>query len=365
MLIVINPNIEVEWESLSNDFLDKLEWVLLQHSIGNHYIFMPRSAANFFEKKLHSLSRKSKEIISQLKSQSDDGVAIKKKILVSIEIISTTSPCLPRCIKNGDKTIWQLSLLDAVNWLSERTKLISEGLDDTALYEQAAKCYAIKEDLPINNIALSHEITGGCGGAPSIIDQKIKEKTSPILLILDSDKLSPSHTGHPSLLKCKKRQKDEVVYYFKELRARELENIIPLSFIEESILKLDEDNHRDSLVNGVDVLKKFNQTNGVHYLYLDIKNGTCFNRVITQGIAVSDFFSTVPAFEGCSCANKVCKGKISPPLGTNIITIVRDYLQNDPLRRNDKRVMPGLPLDWIEAGELVYSMGFANKTRTL
>lgn len=364
MLVFIEPSHKDEWIDLEKNTLDYFEDLIQQHTRNSHFIAASRRTITFLEKSLGNLSRRSKEILNQIKSQSLEHQAVMNQLRCRIEINSPSLPVVPERTLEGDVVIWKVSLLDASTWLSQPSSLFGENLGDAEVYEHAGKQFAVKNGLPPKSLFLTHGITGGCGSAPDVVERKMKEKLSPVILVLDSDKLTPDHVGSASIKKCHGMQSAPGnIFCFRHIEKRELENAIPMSILEKAILDQPPSPDRDKIIKNLDLLKNMQSSHPNHYNYIDLKAGTCNGKTKAAGNTVEDFFSTAPILKGCTSCKGGCTGIISPPLVENILKWVCEFMGKVSPQSIANDLSGDDSFEWLDIGASVYSMGFHNRVR--
>jgi hypothetical protein len=298
--------------------------------------------------------------LRQLSAQSDDALALHRRLKLSVEIRSIDGGEL---FVESDKDIirWVIDLKNSAKWFSSPLRLIGENLDDASAYFESARHYCAINSIAPSMRRATLEITGGCGNADRILNARISDELSPILCIIDSDRLLPN--GSAAIDKCTRIEATaRAVVKFIAVEQRELENLLPNSFVEGAILELDRSSDRDNLLDNLKILRELRQSNCSLYDYVDIKNGTCVSWVESKGEPLTSHYSNAKLVQACNCSAH-CKGKYSPALFENVLGKALKYMNN--LSAGEIRSMMGTEdaVAWRKLGENTFAMAVANNAR--
>lgn len=363
MLINISEGFLVGLTDVGDAFVEKFEELIFQHVRSFHYVSSTRKVAKEIAKILDDrLSQKSKNALIQISSQSDSSLALLKKMKFYMEIRHCGTDSLV-IEKNSDVQIWVCCIAYASQWCSHPVKIIGENISDGKACLEAGRHFSIINSYPDRMQRATLEMSGGCGDADTVLDQRLSDALAPVLCFVDSDKLCQNHEGSPAIKKCseliEKKSGIAVFYYTK---TRELENILPFKYIKLAVEELDTSFSRDSILDNLIDLKKIRDTSPNLYSYIDLKLGTCSNWVSRQTLDTISHYKMAKKIKPCSCGNE-CEGLISPPVMKIILDKVIDRMKTGSPKEIKTYVNDVDDSDWLNFGEIVFSMTVANIIR--
>jgi hypothetical protein len=323
---------------------------------------------------------------------------IRDELFTYIEVLGkTTTPIIDRL---DGKYIIKLPITffcDSYN--IQKTILLCENLEDAKFYDFIAMAYKHHIEMP-NLLTKFEEVNGGGDTTALVYKQKAsstKDERRLVLCILDSDKVAPHssrgstankvrtfHENKCSLLESLASMKYHI------LESRELENIIPFTYIQKAF---DRDVNK---LQVIDSLQKFhhNSTRGQDtnleqaYLFLDIKEGTSLNKIISklqdskdkifwEEIAKKIINNYLNCLANESCNETILKDSkhskdkkflcspcsISLGLGSQTLDKINEWIANNEKNTLAEDVWNHLSLsqqsEWEKIGRLLVSWGAA------
>jgi len=363
MLILLHDSLAINVNLLTQEDVFHLEDILLLHSKLLHYVAATRRTAISLSKGLLGrLSIRAQAALNTISTQSADLDSLINVSRFYVEVRARELAGLTIEEINSSKK-WICSLSYAAAKLSQPLKIIGENLTDVKIFCSAGRHYAIVNNLNPRMQCSISEMTGGCGNASDVLTQRISDGISPVLCIIDSDKLSPENADSASIVKCKNViVKMQGISYFHPLHERELENVIPLHFIHKAILELDPSADRDSILDRASILDDIYKESRSIYKYIDLKKGTCKSWVKEKKL--SKFYKKEKIRYKCSC--KVdCEGFISPPIFEDLLVKTAEYFEEYSEKDLREAPMENINSSWIDLGSMVFAMALSNKVRSI
>lgn len=256
---------------------------------------------------------------------------------------------IPACIY--DKALF-FSIDNAINidW-GRGAHLLCENLSDCRLYKLIGKYYIAKNHLNAQNISFIDE-SGGGSSTDAMLKKLVSEDCVPTLCLLDSDYNyaplpnldMPEYGKTYNLFSNAVDELEDRGYgnsfYYYVLEAREIENLIPLTVLENLNIRNCED--------CIDLLKKLQFIdNGQPILFYDFKKGI---NIEIDSIATR-YWSNIFSQAGISDDKKVF-GKISKKL----LNVAVEHLENIG-NLCELQVENYLTELWHKIGKLIFSWG--------
>lgn len=362
MLIFLHDSLTTNINLLTEKDIFHLDDILLLHSKFIHYVAATRRTANLLSKGLLGrLSVRAQEALNTISTQSADSVSLIKTSRFYVEIRERELAGLT--VEEGISSVkWICNLSYAAVNLSQPSKIIGENLTDVKIFRSAGKHYAIANKINPKMQYFIAEMTGGSGNAADVLTERISDGISPVLCVIDSDRLSPDNSGSACVGKCKKViTRMRGISYFYPLPERELENVIPLRFLHEAILKLDLSEDRDSILERASILSDLYTESRAVYKYVDLKKGTCRSWINEKGL--SKFYKKEKIRYKCNCKID-CEGFISPPIFDDLLIKTSEYFDECSEKNLREIPMESTNQSWIDLGAIVFSMALSNQIRT-
>ena len=364
MLINITQKFTENLEHVNEKFIEEFEELISIHRKMNHYISITRKISkNILEAIGDRISERTKLSINQISGQSDSSISILKNIEYHIEI----RYCYPTGLVTesiGGNIRWVCSVEYVNQWCSQPLRIIGEHITDGKTCLEAAKHYSILNSLPHRMQKATIEMSGGCGNADAVLEERLTDATAPILCAIDSDKLTGNHNGSPAISKCKKLiDRKPGIAIFQYTNAREFENILPLNYVREAIQKMDNTLDRDGILENIGKLTILKKLRKPIYEHIDLKNGTCKTWINSQSKDVKLHYADIPILGPCKC-NKDCTGIISPPIIQTVLDKTLELMQKSSRKEIEKFIDADEDIAWLAIGRSVFSMALSNNARS-
>lgn len=270
---------------------------------------------------------------------------------------------------------WNTSL----QWIADRgtvpeSSVVVENHHDYDLFLYAAKQY--QEEFYTKKFSVSiRAIAGGGSQTPVVYDRALRDQNEFVLCIIDSDKICPSQTGSQMTSDCSRLHSNKLstwVTHFSSLPVREVENIIPVTLIEDMLAKTAS---AQQPIANFDELKEFirQQENKSYWYYLDLKEGTKISSLSLGNCAsfwqqvARDRLSRRHANNSC-LSSLTCRCSshclIVPGISNNLLAMMISYLDPDNSRKSSKELWSRAKTShnfthWEEVGRLVSLWGMA------
>lgn len=369
MLLIIDPSVLDADLALDNDACHGITEIFAAVHRGEHYALGSRDTlANLAT--CGSLSLATRRTISTVLANLPTLGSISTQILTRIRVTHGKVKIRRRSGENE----WEVSLCEVGVIGVRKAVLITENLDDAKAYEHAAKQYLVSKRMQ-GHVAL--ERAGGGGSTtPSCLENHALNEGRWCLCITDSDRICPTDNMDVTAKKCSDiTTRDLVIAQHFDLQAREVENVIPMTFIAESI----PDTHRDAWDWHIGKLLEIRPD--AHF-YCDIKDGVTLRKVYSypknspkrsywEGIA-GDLIRSAAIDSGCAkdgnCSKEAgshCQCYVTRGFGGKLLEGVLTFLDGrtvhkseEMTRRDENRQQ------WMNIGQFVFEWSCApRKTR--
>ena len=363
MLVNITETFLKGLEDVDDNFLDGFQDLISQHVKLFHYVCATRKVAKTIQEVLgNRLNARVKKALIQIAAQSDSSLTLLKTVKCYLELRQCGVDGLLVEESNGKK-IWVCSVAYANQWLYHPLKIVGENISDGEACLIAGRHFSVINRYSDRMQKATLEMSGGCGNADTVLSHRLDDAIAPILCVLDSDKLSPTHEGSPAIKKCTDliaKKLGIASFYFTP--ARELENILPLEYLNATVDSLDLSPDRDFLLDNMTKLAYLRVNSPVIYQYIDLKNGTCAKWVAKQSKATIDHYAAFDPLLPCNCAED-CSGKISPPILKALLDKAIFRMKTGSPAEVKKFLDVNKDSSWLEFGSIVFSMSIANNIR--
>ncbi|HEV6966165.1 hypothetical protein [Roseateles sp.] len=131
-------------------------------------------------------------------------------------------------------TTWELPIETIGQIGISKAVLVAENLNDAHLFEHAALQYKARGKL-FGAISIT-KLGGGGSTTPDCLNDHVTKEKRWVLCISDSDRLHPEQSMDLTAQKCAAIAATfGTVCEYQDIKAREIENIIPFKFLEEAI----------------------------------------------------------------------------------------------------------------------------------
>lgn len=152
------------------------------------------------------------------------------------EIVSRINVTYGKAVacKKIDASTWEVPLKELGLYSVKKIALITENLVDANAFEHAAKQYQASKRIP-GQVALE-KLGGGGSTTPQLLESLANNEHRWCLCITDSDRLYPDAPMDSTAQKCKAiSEKESIIAKHIDIEFREIENIMPIVFLEEVI----------------------------------------------------------------------------------------------------------------------------------
>jgi hypothetical protein len=363
MLINISEGFLVGLEDVNDNFVDSFQDLISQHVKSFHYVCATRKVIKEIELSLGDrLSSRVKNALVQIAAQSDSSLTLLKSMKCYLELRQCGVDGL-LVEENAGVKIWVCSVAYANQWLSHPVKIIGENISDGEACLIAGRHFSVVNRYPERMQKATLEMSGGCGDADTVLSHRLDDAIAPILCIIDSDKLSPTDEGSPAIKKCLALiGKKPGVAIFYCTPSRELENILPLEYLNATVDSLDRSPDRDRILDNMTRISYMRVNSPAVYSFVDLKNGTCCNWVANQNATTINHYAAMPALMPCDCTID-CDGKISPPILKILLEKVVSRMKTGSKTEINNYLDIHQDSSWLEFGSIVFSMSIANNIR--
>jgi len=361
MLIILDESLANQATPLSAAEIGNLEELLFYHSKQYHYVGATRKTANSILLALENvLNSRSLNTLKLLTAQSDGLPKLLSSVKMHTVVKKSELAGMFAEAANGG-ILWSCDLKYAAKWFSQPSRIIGEHLTDAKIFKNAGRFYALANQIESRAQNSSLDMSGGSGNAHTVLSNRLQEGSSPVLCIIDSDKITATHDSSESVKKCVDVIDDlKGIAYFLPLAERELENVIPDSIIANAILTLPTSKDRDVILDRAALAKQLRQEAPEIYKHIDLKEGTCATWAAKKG--VEGFFSGTPILAPCTCC-ATCHGFIAPRIFDDLLNRVCDYL----ISLSDKKLLASditkAEQSWVYIGALAFSVALSNNVR--
>jgi len=329
------------------------------HYRGEHYAIASRQTLVALSQ-CTSFSVVTKKVIESVLSNFSTLGAISSQVNLRLQVTHGKAT-LPTRISPAE---WEIPLNIIGIQGIQKAVLLTENLEDATAYEHAAKQYLASLRMPGQ---VSLEKSGGGGSTtPDAFENHTRIEKRWCLCVTDSDRLYPGASMDSTARKCHQIADDQnIVASHIDLAAREIENIIPLTFLSEVIPKP----HQALWEWHVDRLLAIRPD---AHSYSDIKNGTTRKKIASYPHNTPKrayWESVVRDLEGASalpseCVNggncqdndeNKCMCFVTHGFGEKLLELVNKRLadrashQSETMIRRDSN-----QAGWLEIGKYVF-----------
>lgn len=284
--------------------------------------------------------------------------------------------------------IWRISLKNLSNPSTVgKVRLLAENLLDCYLYEYAAKHFAVKNQL--SKFYLAIDPIGGGGSTISSLFEQSKQQSTPCICITDSDKFSPQSPDSNTTLKCFSQLDTSAwMLRFLAIEGRDIENILPKGVVNATLNELKTGNdlhHRWEILK--EMLDKLSIKNV--YLYTDLKNGITHGWIeklnnqkdvsfwagVKSDLAKNPLPNSSLRMLRCSeccelpdqdlMAHFCDDCRLITGICKDLATHVLEWLKERTHQKSAELVSSVDDTHWLEVGERVFWLSFAQKVKRL
>ena len=369
MLIWIDSSVLTADLATDHDLCNGITEIFTAAYRGEHYAVGARDTlASLAENQ--SLSSATRTIIATIQVNLPTLGAINKQIHKKMRVTHGGVASYRRV----NETEWEAPLKEIGVYGIRKALILTENLDDAKAYEHAAKQYQVSIGM-LGQVALE-KAGGGGSTTPDAFDNHAKIEKRWCLCITDSDRICPADNMDTTAQKCSGiANSNTIVASHVDLKAREIENILPIVFLAKSVPPTHQDFwrwHMDKL---------FKLRSDAHN-YCDIKNGITFRKILSYpaNTPKRDYWNSVTAdlkqataltskcIDNSECMqdnNAPCQCYVTNGFGTKILDSVIEQLDNQSAHqaemqtRRDPNRQP-----WLDIGHIVFEWGCApRKTR--
>lgn len=225
MLIVLGKGISKQNDQ-SETFRIAIENITLASRNGRHMVMgNPEDMINL--SKIKNIGETVKTELLRIEKNSRQNFSYIKDFVTNYILITTykkTDFAIPSDGKSINISLETFFNNDAL----ARCFLICENLVDTNIFVKFSRAYAFSKRLLSLCTLTFEEVSGGGSQIADVFAEKI-HYNSPVLCIIDSDKIHPNDSSSDILKKLKKVPRRDF-QTIEELPARELENVIPFNY---------------------------------------------------------------------------------------------------------------------------------------
>ena len=331
---------------------------------GQHYVISDRQTLSHLSNNPHIPTTTKiiiKKIIANYSTLAPIIDLLKNKIIAKIN-----GPEFPTRSNDNE---WEVSLEFLGRTGISKTNLIAENLTDVDAYINAAKHYLINNKL--GGTVFAEKIAGGGSTTPNVFKNQIIDEKKWCLCITDGDKNFPGQKSSNMSNSCKEISNiNNSISAHISIDAKEIENIVPLKLIDESIPPTHAyqwDKHKNMFfplnING--------------HLFCDLKKGTKYRNInhmhprTPERLFWDELISkTTPPLKINKACDEYCQNEkteacccyISHGYGDNLLSeIVTNLNQSNPHTVEKKIRNDPLFKQWLNIGEIVFNWVCAPK----
>lgn len=229
MHIWLDPSVASADLSLDMNALLGVESILGAMRRGEHFVLGSRSTLVQLQK-TSALSLTSKRIVTHVISNLPTLTPLSRALKTRVIVSHTQDPKPSR----KSEYEWAVPLAYIGQHGCSKAALVAENLNDANLFEHAARQYSTINRLG-GTISLS-KIGGGGSTTPNCLKYAVADEKKWALCISDSDRCHPTQQRDTTATKCAAiALSSDVVCSYWDIPSREIENIIPLAFLEEAV----------------------------------------------------------------------------------------------------------------------------------
>jgi hypothetical protein len=270
----------------------------------------------------------------------------------------------------SNEGIWHVSLdaFDAAAFTP--SELLAEDLRDARVFEISARHYQQHKGLKGSSISLWPGHGGGNGIVPCF-HATIQNRTKFVLAVTDSDRDHPEALASATSTACRKlAEKQEWIAAHYELGCREIENLLPIHLVEDSIEAIA--GGSPELVGRVKVCSEVAAKNIEAHQFADLKLGTrgwhatasdtnekrrSFWSSAAKGILGRDAVCT----DECAYGSHACTCTFMPALGARTVEHFEEHCQKLSLPKQLERVKTSINAEgWLDVGRAAFMWGVAD-----
>ncbi len=366
MLIWIDPSItQINWGN-NADACSGIEAVFRAFYLGDHFVLSDRSTLTTLKNRVEfsNVTRLTiNKIINDLPILGD----LKNQVSIKVNVVNNPDIDYIKLTENT----WNISLQHLGRTGISKSILLAENLDDASLYIHAGRQYKIANKINAEqSIERAH---GGGSTTPECLQNLTSNEKKFCFCITDSDRECPDDTMGAMAARCKKiASETQAVAKHMDLQVREIENLIPLSFIKEAIppthIELWE-NHEKLIACRNDL-----------HSYVDLKEGLQLSRLLSlpNGSPRKQYWMSIldsltnkalfssPCDSKNSCIQPICNCIVANGFGPALSKTVLDLLdkQNShkslEISKNDSNHEA-----WESIGRDVFEWGISPKRMRL
>lgn len=376
MLIIVNESVINAYSVNQVKFRDNLNNILNSHFSKKHFVYItPRVAHAIKTLNINTWNRfLSDETIIKIDQIASycvlhGGINSSVSFHIHIYYDRITSPITNIDVGLDNASIWNFSILSNLEWILNPAFIYGENIDDSTLFEYIAKSTAMKRGLRNKNIKFRREMTGGCGNIKNVIKTRnhdAPDVKSPCFFIADSDYKFPRNEIHS----LRKASRAELINYNHSVPmslyitgVREVENLIPIELL---ISALDDKSKTEtSIADALVAIDLFYKNHPEHYKYIDIKEGTCLNKVNEHVTCRKFFRQTGTHTTPCSdTAHQSCF-QLTPKLGDIVLSTLNDYIKRKGERHLSTFTMAKNTDEWLRLEQILFSISLCNDSQLM
>jgi len=368
MLIWLDPSVLTGDFATDHETCAGIEAIFGAVYRGEHYALGERETLIALAGK-QDLSSTTRTLINTVVQRLPTLGCIKEMVVTRLIVTNRQDARLRRV----DSNRWEVPLKHIAMWGVKKTALIAENLDDARAFEHAAKQYIAFARMS-GDVALER-FSGGGSTTHRCFDNLVKSEKRWCLCITDSDRFCPADDMNTTANHCKDVASCDSVASHVDFGAREIENIVPIRFLEEAIPPTRQwicEHH----------LNRFYRVRPDAHHFCDIKKGMTLKEVFSfpQGTPKRLFWDSVisdlrrsSAFSsdcidasGCKEQNiGPCQCHVTQGFGEGILRSVVDMLDRRGAHESERHVRHDQSRDiWMDIGRVVFEWACApHKTR--
>jgi hypothetical protein len=358
MLIILNDSI-----SDLDLMADEHSCIALQNLItcslkGEHFVTGSRAVLNWLSEQesisIH-LRKKVKRIENWVAQRGDLLNVIKRKIIVDSSVNEITKL---------SENHWCVPLIHFYENGTSPSVILAESLVDVDLLYEAAIYYKFSKGIRAINIRYEPR-SGGGSTIFNVLDQIKNSRREFCLCITDSDKKSPNCPQSSTSRKCESLCNDASwVVEHAELSVHEIENLIPIEILENSLSVQLELDKFDLLKSRTKIL------GGDYYKFCDLKVGFTLKNLksldagnprykywkevldrLSSGGHISEFCE----LSEIQCTAEDCSCVLAPGFGDGLLSkIITKMKQTTPTKFHESAKDSFMINDWLSIGRIFF-----------
>jgi hypothetical protein len=367
MWISLSPKlVEIDFAS-DYESLSAIETIWASFFRGEHIVFSDRKTLGFLRD--IGLSLASRASIGSVLARFSELKSLEQlqKFRVSVDP-SIEQPCFLA------PSTWQIPLKHFAKVALVPACILAENLRDATAYLNCAT-HALNICGPKGvKINLSKDSGGGAEISNKLLELEASRRQF-ILAITDTDKTYPKDDSCIPTKKCAEiTTESNWVIHHKELNCSEIENILPVNLITDSI---ENSSAIHELSNRLDYLRKYVFNNSELHKWFDMKNGTKLFRIKTTNVnererehweksttTIARAFECAPecsANDQCpKIKMKECECIFLPGLGDETLDRFNAHCSKITIQKQCERIRTSVnSKDWLELGSMIANWGVA------